>query len=39
VTTHPVDPTTVRYARLVITTPTQTTDLAARIYELEVDGA
>jgi hypothetical protein len=38
VTTHPVNPTTARYARLVITTPTQTTDIAARIYEFEVDG-
>jgi lysophospholipase L1-like esterase len=39
VTTHPVNPTTARYARLVITTPTQTADIAARIYEFEVDGA
>jgi lysophospholipase L1-like esterase len=39
ITTHPVDPTTARYARLVITTPTQTTDTAARVYEFEVDGA
>lgn len=39
ITTHPVDPTTARYARLVITTPTQTTDIAARVYEFEVDGA
>jgi hypothetical protein len=39
VTTHPVNPTTARYARLIVTTPTQTTDDAARIYEFEVDGA
>jgi lysophospholipase L1-like esterase len=39
VTTHPVNPTTARYTRLIITTPTQTTDTAARIYEFEIDGA
>jgi len=39
VTTHPVNPTTARYVRLVVTTPTQTADSAARVYEFEVDGA
>jgi lysophospholipase L1-like esterase len=39
ITTHPVNPTSARYARLVITTPTQNADGAARIYEFEVDGA
>jgi predicted alpha-1,2-mannosidase len=34
VTTHPVS-TTGRYIRLNVTTPTQTTDTAARIYEFE----
>jgi hypothetical protein len=34
VTTHPVA-TTARYIRLNVTTPTQTTDTAARIYEFE----
>jgi hypothetical protein len=34
-----VTPTTVRYARLSITTPAQDGNLAARIYEFEVDGA
>jgi len=36
-TTHPVT-TTARYVRLNITTPTQTTDNAARIYEFEAWG-
>ncbi|WP_026211936.1 endo-beta-N-acetylglucosaminidase [Longispora albida] len=36
-TTHPVT-TTARYIRLNITTPTQTTDQATRIYELEAWG-
>ncbi|MEV0570075.1 GDSL-type esterase/lipase family protein [Dactylosporangium sp. NPDC050588] len=39
VTSHPVGPLTARYVRLVVTTPTQTTDPATRIYELEVEGA
>ncbi len=34
-TTHPVG-VTARYVRLNVTTPTQSTDAAARIYELEV---
>lgn len=37
-TTHPVN-TTARYVRLVVTTPTQTTDPAARVYEFEAWGA
>ncbi|MFF0750580.1 discoidin domain-containing protein [Streptomyces sp. NPDC004267] len=37
-TTHPVS-VTARYARLVITKPTQTTDPAARIYEFEAWGS
>jgi predicted alpha-1,2-mannosidase len=37
VSTHPVS-ATARYVRLNIITPTQTTDAAARIYELEVLG-
>jgi hypothetical protein len=36
VTTHTVTGVTARYVRLTITTPTQTTDPAARIYELKV---
>jgi predicted alpha-1,2-mannosidase len=36
VTNHPITTTTARYVRLNVTTPTQTTDNAARIYELEV---
>jgi lysophospholipase L1-like esterase len=39
VTSHRVTPVTARYARLVVTTPTQTTDAATRIYEFEVEGA
>ncbi|GAA1507232.1 hypothetical protein GCM10009827_021690 [Dactylosporangium maewongense] len=39
VTSHRVGPLTARYVRLVVTTPTQTTDPATRIYELEVEGA
>lgn len=35
-TTHPIATTTARYVRLNITTPTQTTNTATRIYELEV---
>lgn len=35
VTTHPITPVTARYVRLVVTTPTQTGDPAARIYEFE----
>jgi hypothetical protein len=38
VTSHPIAARTARYVRLNITTPTQTTDAAARIYELEVYG-
>ncbi|MFJ6622687.1 discoidin domain-containing protein [Kitasatospora sp. NPDC091335] len=37
-TTHPVN-TTARYVRLVVTTPTQNGDPAARIYEFEAWGA
>jgi F5/8 type C domain-containing protein/glycosyl hydrolase family 92 len=36
VTVHPITPTSARYVRLNIQTPTQTTDAAARIYEVEV---
>ena len=36
-TTHPVT-TTARYVRLTVTTPTQTSDPAARIYEFEAWG-
>lgn len=35
VTTHTMPPTPVRYIRLNVLTPTQNTDRAARIYELE----
>ncbi|MFC4587026.1 lectin [Sphaerisporangium corydalis] len=38
VTTHPIATTSARYVRLNVTTPAQTTDAAARIYELEVYG-
>ncbi len=34
-TTHPMN-VTARYVRIEVTTPTQTTDQAARLYELEV---
>ncbi|MGI5238961.1 GH92 family glycosyl hydrolase [Dactylosporangium sp. CA-139066] len=37
-TTHPVSGVSGRYVRLNIVTPTQTTDAAARIYELRVFG-
>ncbi|WP_242111847.1 discoidin domain-containing protein [Luteimonas aquatica] len=37
VTTHNIAATSARYARLNITTPTQTSDAAARIYEFEVN--
>ncbi len=37
-TTHDITATQARYARLNITTPTSTTDGAARIYEFEVHG-
>ncbi|MFJ7068421.1 discoidin domain-containing protein [Streptomyces sp. NPDC101115] len=37
-TTHPVS-LTARYVRLTVTTPTQTTDPAARIYEFEAWGS
>jgi len=37
-TTHPITATSARYAKLVVTTPTQSTDQAARIYEFEVLG-
>jgi hypothetical protein len=36
VTSHPITTTSARYVRLNVTAPTQTTDNAARIYELEV---
>jgi hypothetical protein len=36
--THPIVPTSARYVRVNVTTPTQTTDAATRIYELEVFG-
>jgi len=35
-TTHPITPVTARYVRVAVQTPTQTTDTAARIYEIEV---
>ncbi len=38
-TTHNITPTTARFVRLNVTVPTQTTDTAARIYELEVYGS
>jgi len=38
VTTHPVTSVSARYFRLNVTTPTQTTNTATRIYELEVNG-
>jgi hypothetical protein len=38
ITTHAIAARSARYARLNITTPTQTTDGAARIYEFEVYG-
>ena len=37
-TTHPIAATNARYAKLVVTTPTQSADSAARIYEFEVYG-
>lgn len=37
-TTHPIAATDARYAKLVVTTPTQNTDQASRIYEFEVYG-
>jgi predicted alpha-1,2-mannosidase len=36
VTNHPITTTSARYVRVNITVPTQTTDNAARIYEIEV---
>ena len=38
ITTHNISPTTARFVRLNITTPSQTTDAAARIYEFQVYG-
>ena len=38
VSTHAIAATTARFVRLNVTTPTQTADGAARIYELEVFG-
>src|SRR5215510_4452155 len=38
ITTHNITPTVARFVRLNVTTPTQTTDAAARIYELQVYG-
>jgi predicted alpha-1,2-mannosidase len=35
-TTHPITAVTARYVRVNVQTPTQTTDTAARIYEIEV---
>jgi NedA-like, galactose-binding domain len=35
-TTHPIAATQARYVRLNVTVPTQTSDSATRIYELEV---
>jgi hypothetical protein len=35
---HTITPTNARYVRLVVTQPTQTTGIAARIYELQVMG-
>jgi hypothetical protein len=35
VTTHPITPTSARFLRLNVITPTQDTDRAARIYEFE----
>jgi len=37
-TYHPVSPRQARYVRLTVSTPTQTSDTATRIYELEVYG-
>jgi predicted alpha-1,2-mannosidase len=39
VTTHQISATSARYVKLNITTPAQTTDAAARIYEFEVYGS
>ncbi|MET7417635.1 GDSL-type esterase/lipase family protein [Dactylosporangium sp. NPDC005555] len=39
VTSHRITPVTARYVRLVVGAPTQTTDPATRIYELEIEGA
>jgi Ricin-type beta-trefoil lectin domain-like/F5/8 type C domain/PQQ-like domain len=39
VTTHPITAQNARYARLNVTTPTNNTDTAMRIYEFEVYGA
>jgi hypothetical protein len=36
ITTHDIAPTTARFVRLNIVTPTQTTDTSARIYEFQV---
>ena len=38
VTAHAIAARTARYVRLNVTQPTQTTDAAARIYEVEVYG-
>jgi hypothetical protein len=38
ITTHNIAPTVARFVRLNVTTPTQTGDAAARIYELQVYG-
>ena len=38
VTTHSLTTTSARYVRLNVTTPTQTTDPATRIYEFKVFG-
>lgn len=38
VTTHPIAATNAHYAKLTVTTPTQSSDPTARIYEFEVYG-
>jgi F5/8 type C domain len=38
ITTHNIAPITARFVRLIVTTPTQTADTTARIYEFQVFG-
>jgi hypothetical protein len=38
ISTHNISPVSARFVKLNVTTPTQTTDTASRIYELEVFG-
>jgi len=38
ITTHNISPVSARFVKLNVTTPTQTTDAASRIYELQVYG-